>query len=257
MLKGSKRSMLSWSFASPMSLRFDHDPDATDDVIEEAETAKDAEIAKAKQMAEQEAANARRAKEQATQANERLEQLETENEANRQKLAELEAKAAETGVDVPDLDESQYQDGDVPLVKAIKALNAKIDAKDKRIAELEQAGKDREKTEAEVAAQRQRDASYNSLLDDLDGEYGAQYRNAAINAFNALVAEGKVPKDATKATLALTRCYKQAEKAAKSNKGSDTTLDTGSGGGGNPSLTRTKLKKGSLAEVEAQLANTG
>jgi hypothetical protein len=71
--------------------------------------------------------------------------------------------------------------------------------------------------------------------------------------------KGDVPKGKpAQATRALEKCYKEV-KAAKSSK-KDTkeslSLDTGSGGGGAPSLKGVEIKEGSLDEVAAQYGKT-
>lgn len=234
------------------------DPDPEDAVIDEAEKQKQAEFDKERQRADQEAANAKKAREQAAWAAQQLQTAQAEAEAMKQRLAEMEAKAADKGIEIPDLNIDDYEGADRPLVQAINGLKQTIQAKDGRIESLEKA-KDQliADNEAELA-HKARMQSYNDLLSDLDDEHGAEHRNAAIKAFNDLRDSGDVPKDAVKATRILERCYKEAAKAASKGKTktkdtSVVSLDSGSGGGGIPGLQGTKLKEGSLEEVSAQI----
>ncbi|GEM_PF-3696294 len=60
--------------------------------------------------------------------------------------------------------------------------------------------------------ERARNAQYEDLLTDLDTEYGADCRNAAVQKFNELASDGKVPKgNPAKATRIMERCYKEAK----------------------------------------------
>ena len=94
------------------------------------------------------------------------------------------------------------------------------------------------------------------MLSDLDEEYGSEFRNAAVKAFDKLVVEGNIPNNAAKATRAMERCYKDAKKAADKDAKENphnVPLDPGKGGGPASLGKRVKLKPGSLAEVTAQL----
>jgi len=230
---------------------------------EKAELEDNAEFEKTRQRADQEAANARKAKEQATEAEASREAAREENEQLKQQLADLEAKAADQGVEIPELDEGEYEGGDVKIVRAIKALKSTIEAKDKRLAALEKKASGFEENSRKSAAERARNAQYSEVLTELDSEYGADNRNAAVKAFNALVADGKVPKgNPAKAALAMRRCYKDARAAkdtakAKKDK-SSLKLDSGSGGGSAPNLSGVEIKSGqSLDEAVAQVAAAG
>lgn len=216
------------------------------------------EFEKTRQRADQEAANAKKAREQLSESQSSLETAQTENEALKEQLAAAEKKAAEAGIEDVELDESQYQTTDIPLVRAIKSLKEKSKAKDERIAGLEKKASDFEEQGRKDKAIQARDEAYEELLTDLDGEYGADCRNEAVKKFDALILEDKVPKGNTaKATRILEKCYKDAKSAkAKDSKKdkSSLSLDSGSGGGDAPNLSGVEIKEGSLDEVAAQYA---
>ena len=211
-----------------------------------------------KQQLEQEQANTARANETARQAQSDLETTNSENEKLKEQLEAAETKAVEAGIKDIKLDEKDYEGTDLALVRAINVLNQRIEAKDKKITNLEKKAdgyEDQARKDEAVAA---RNSVYEELLSDLDEEYGPDCRNEAVKNFNTLCTEGKVPKgNPTKATRAMEKCYKEAKAAkAKPKDKSSLPLDSGSGGGNAPSLSGTEIKKGSLDEVDAQVAKT-
>ena len=254
----NKRKFNSWSFGNPMSIRFfegDED-DATTLAIKEAEEAerkKQEDFDKARQRADQEAANAQKARQQAAQASQQLAEMQTKGEAMQAEIDALKAKAVDQGID---LKEEDFEDSDKTLVKAIKALEVKFEASKSEIADLKKTKNDLLAERQAEQTKRQRNKVYDDLLSDLDTEYGQQFRNAAVKQFDKIVAEGKVPNNAAMSTRALEKCYKDAKKAAekdlKENPQRGLSLDPGAGGG-SPNLNRAKLKPGSLADVSAQL----
>ena len=232
-----------------------------DEVISEAEKEAQAkhekELEVEKQKARQHEANAEKEKERARNAQAALDALKAQNEADKQKLAELQAKLEkQEDAEVPDLNPDDFDEpGEKTLVAAIKALTAKTKAQAKQLENLNKTKAELLKQQAEDRAAAKRTQQYNELLDDFDKDYGHEHRNAAVNAFNKLVAEGKVPNNAAKATRIMEKCYRDAVKAAKDKKkkGSDeVVLDPGRGGGDTTRLSRVKLTKGSLDEVAAQ-----
>jgi hypothetical protein len=63
-----------------------------------------------------------------------------------------------------------------------------------------------------VKQERAKDTIYEEVLADLDSEYGADCRNAAVEMFNALASKGKVPDgNPAMATRIMERCYKEAK----------------------------------------------
>lgn len=225
------------------------------------------EAGKQKQLAEQEAGNARRAEQRASDAEARTTELEQEVKTNKTKLVELETKAAEAGIDVVELNEDDYEHAaDKALVRNLKALNKKLDARETAAKadrtenkKARDAFKANQENTAALAARNQR---YDELLSDLDVEHGAEHRNAAVKAFNQLMADGKIAKDRPgKATLAMVKCYKDAAKAAEAAKkktaedGKPPLLDTGEGGGQRPTLGGVELPDDlSLDEAVTRIA---
>lgn len=208
---------------------------------------------KAEQQLEQERANTRRANETATTAQAELEVAQAETEKLQEKLEAAQAKAAEAGITDVELNEDDYTGTDLVLVRSIKALQEGVKAKDQRIAGLEKKATDFEEKAQIDSATAASNSAYEELLTDLDAEYGADCRNEAVKAFNALAAEGKVEKGKpAKTTRLLEKCYKDAKAAKAKDKTTDksrTDLDTGSGGGSAPNLTDVEIKDGSLDDV--------
>ncbi len=233
------------------------DQKVSDDKTAEEQKAID-ESRKHEQMLEQERANVARAKESAASAQSELESAQSENEELKGKLEAAELKAAQAGIKDVELDESEYAGTDLALVRSIKSLNEKIDTKDKRIAASEKKIADYEAKSLKDRAAAARNTAYEELLSDLDDEYGADCRNAAVKKFNELIADGKIPKGNTaKATRAMEKCYKDA-KAAKSKDTKDKSslpLDPGSGGGTAPNLSGAEIPEGlSLDDAVKHLA---
>ena len=244
-------------------IKDDNDDDVLDNAIASGEKAEaegnpegNPEYDKARQQAEQYAANARKATELAEQRQQQLEETRAETESLKARLAEAQAKAAENDVHIPELDEQDYSDGDVPIVKAIKGLQKAIIAKDQRIAALEKARSGYEANVAKDEAARRRNEAYHDLLGDLDSEYGPEHRNAAVKLFNEKADAGEVPaNNPAKATRMMEKCYKQAVATKKKvDKDSPLPLDSGTGGGSAMRYGQGKLKPGSLDEVADQAA---
>jgi hypothetical protein len=239
----------------------DDDKSTEDKVIsdaeKEAQVKRDKELEVEKQKARQHEVNAAKAKERADNAQAALDNLTTQHEADKAELATLRAAQRKT-TEVSELNVDDFEEaGEQKLAATINALVAKTKADREEIEDLKKTKADLLKQQKEDQAAAQRTQQYNEILDDFDKDYGHEYRNAAVNAFNALVAEGKVPAGTAKATRVMEKCYQNAVKAAKEEakekKGSDeVVLDTGRGGGDTTRLSKVKLTKGSLDEVAAQ-----
>lgn len=256
MLSMNGRRKLIGGWNSNLSWRFFPDPD--DDPAKEV-VKEEADFDKDRQKQDQDAANQRKyqqAQAQAEEARQQAEKLAQEKAELQQKLDDLQLKADEQGITIPELNEEDYQEGDVNIVKAIKALQSQLEVKSKRLQNLEKVKDDlmeERRVNAEVDA---RNTVYNNLLDDLDTEYGAQHRNAAVAAFDKLIKDSKVPKgNPTKATRIMEKCYRDAAKAAKDKEKFDgsVNLDTGSGGNAPGGMSSLKLKPGSLNQVIDQV----
>ncbi len=232
---------------------------AVDDALDDAENAdlKDNKaFDKVLQQSQQHEGNAKRAKAEAEAATSQLTESKSEVADLKQQLAEANAKAETAGIDI-ELNEADYSDTDLPLVKAIKALEKKIDSKDAVIDGLTKDAKESKADKASKQAQVDQEAQYQGLLNDMDEDYGPQYRNAAVTEFEALHKAGKVTGGPAKATRMLEKCYKNAvktetDKAVKAKK-DGVRLDSGSGGEGSTSLmSGVELTEGSLEDVTAQ-----
>lgn len=216
----------------------------------------------AEQQVEQERGNTRRANETAKAAQVEAESAKSEAEDLRTKLEAAEAKAVEAGIVDITLDEKDYSDTDVALVRSINALNEKLKAKDVRIDGLEKKadGYEAKRTADEVKTASA--AAYDELLSSLDEEYGTDCRNAAVKEFNELAAQGKVHSGkAAMTTRVLEGCYKRAkaaiDKDPKKKKGSKLNLNIGGGGGNAPNLESSTIKEGSLDDVAKQYEAAG
>lgn len=216
---------------------------------------------KSEQQLEQEKANAERAREVARQAQTDLAAANSETEKLKEQLAAAEAKATEAGIADVELDEKEYEGTDLAIVRAIKAVNQKIAAKDTEIKSLQKKATGYETQAAKDEATAAQNSAYEELLTDLDTEYGADIRNDALKLWQEKVKDGKVPKGKpAQATRIMERCYKEAktakEKASTKKDKSGLPLDKGSGGGETPNLSGVEIKEGSLDEVDAQVAKT-
>jgi len=218
------------------------------------------EFEKTRQRADQEAANARKAREELSETQTELETAQSENESLKEQLEKAESKAAQAGIMDVELDESQYQGTDLALVKSIKFLKQNQEAKDKELEALKKKAAGYEERDRKNQAKLAQNSAYEELLSELDGEYGADCHNEAVEKFQEMCSKGEVPKGSpAKATRALEKCYKEV-KAAKSKESKDKdkslSLDTGLGGGSSPNLSGVEIKEGSLDEVDAQVSKT-
>lgn len=245
------------------NLRFYPDgSEALDKAIDEGEKAQrtpeeQAAIDKARaaeQAVEQEKATARRANEAARESQSRAEALQQEKDALQQKLEEAEAKAAQAGIKDVELNEEDYEhESDQKLVRAINALKLSLTSKDKELTGVKKKISDYEAQIRREKADEAATSQYEELLSDLDEEYGAENRNAAVEKFNELIRDGKVPKgQPAKAARIMEKCYKEVKAEKGKEKKADIPLDSGSGGGESPNLSGIEVKEGSLDEVAAQ-----
>ena len=246
----------SWRFKTPDGVDDDGDADDAKAKADAAEAERQAELQKIKQRADQEAANARKAREQAEQYRSQHEQTQSELERLQEEVRDLRQKASNDGVELPTFNEEDYTDSDVPIIKAIKALDKNIEAKTAKIATLEEELAKERTEKAKQTAEQQKNAAYNEILSDLDAEYGVENRNDAIKEFNELLAEGKVPTtNPAKAVRVLEKCYKNAKKQRQKDiDDGKLPVDDGAGGGTPKISGANKLKPGSLNQVLQQLS---
>jgi chromosome segregation ATPase len=232
--------------------------EAVDDAIKDAENAdlKDnKEFDKVRQQAQQFEANATKSREAAEAATAQLTTANSQVESLKAQLDEANAKASAGNVNV-ELDEKDYSDTDLALVRSIKAIQKQVETKDVELKALAKKATDFETNRATTDAKVAQEERYQELLSDMDVDYGPEYRNAAVTAFDAKVAAGEVTGGPAKATRILEKCYKDAVSAAKAkdakNEKEGVRLDSGSGGGGGESLSGVELTAGSLEDVTAQ-----
>ena len=221
------------------------------------------EFDKERQKVDQAEAVARKARADAAAANDALEAERQDKAALQQKLAEAEAVASKAGIHtVPDLKEEDYDGGDIAIVKSVNALKSQLAQKDKDIATLKKIADDFRTEAQKEQARKHSDAAFEELLSDLDSEYGADNRNAALAKWGALREEGKVPKGKpAMATRLMQKCYREAKaEADKAKTGKEETvkLDSGSGGGQAGNLSGIGLKPGqSLEDALKQIKMAG
>jgi hypothetical protein len=207
---------------------------------------------KTRQRADQATANATKATERATTAETALEASQQESASLKEQLATAKEKAAEAGIENVELNPDDHEDSEKPIVRAVLNLQKQIKAKSDEIAGLKEKAANFEQNKATEAAKLARDVTYSELLGDLDDEYGADCRNDAVAEFQKLAKDGKVPKDAVKATRIMEKCYKDVKAKTKTTPKKEKTsinLDSGSGGGNTLDLQGSEIPNGPLDDV--------
>lgn len=232
----------------------------TKDELDTAVKTDTVEFDKAKQRADQEAANARKAREAAEAERGRAAAAEAEAARLRQQISDLQkqASAEKTVTDaLPDVDVENASIED--LTKYVKAATKVIAEQGKKLASVEtRVDRSAEETAQERQAKVMKDranAALNEVCDDLDREFGAEHRNAAIELMEKRNAEEGLPGASYKAVLRLRDCYKAVASEAKKSepkKSARRPVDTG-GGGVRPAFGGKQVRKGTLAEVMGQL----
>lgn len=234
----------------------DADGNAVDGAIEDSEKAdlKDnKEFDKVRQQLQQHQANAERANEKATEATGQLETANSEVASLKEQLEEAKSVASDAGIDIDKLDEKDFTDSDIDLVKSIKFLNTKIGTVESKNKTLEETAGKFKADQLQKAADSQKDKNYQAVLGKMDKKYGAENRNIAVKAFEAKIKAGEIDSGAANATLALIECYEEAKKADKktTNKTS-VRLDSGTGGDTEINFSGLELTEGTLDEVTEQ-----
>jgi len=190
--------------------------------------------------------------------------IEAERAATAEKLAsieeKLEAKAKAEDTKVDDIDSLDPDYVDAKVINALKSLKAQGDQlraqladKDKDLAALKQAKEAYEAEKAQSAEEQRKAALKESMLSDLDAEFGAKFRNDAVKLANDKVKkDGKAPEGDYHIFQFIRKCYKEiAEKAPKDTpKEPKVPVDTGAGSIGFKSE---GLKEGSIDEVMKDL----
>ena len=135
------------------------------------------------QQLNQERANARRIREALAEAQGENDQLVEQLESTRGELAQMKTQLKEhlTAKEYKDLADLDPESTDVPdLVKAFQGATAKIrklEESNEKLSEFIAEQENRQKTEQATSARRQQEEE---LYGACDEEFGAQYRNAAI-----------------------------------------------------------------------------
>lgn len=195
---------------------------------------------------------------QAAQLDEAKEQRATTTEKLESIEKQLADKAEQAkGDDIDNLDPDL---NDPILIKAIKTLRDKQtvlekqqEEKDKKIVELEAKDKAYEEKEQKQAKDDAKAKAKESILSQLDEEYGPKFRNEAVKMLQAAVDKGEVdvPQSEFVAYLALKKYYKELSDAAPKETTKKTpAIDTGGGG---VNFKEGDVKEGTLEEVAAQI----
>lgn len=237
-----------------------NEDDGLDGAIDESNKAdlkNNPEFDKVQQQADQERANATRAREESAEKTTQLEEANSTVASLQQQLEEARVDASKAGIDLDKLDEGDFSDTDVELVRHIKALGKKVKTVESKNKALEETADKFKTNEAKKAAASEKDRAYQDLLSDMDADYGPENRNEAVKTFEAKVAAGEVKGGPAKATRILEKCYRDAAKAsAATGKKKGVGLDPGSGGGSGITLSGLELTEGTLDEVAAQASKT-
>jgi len=214
----------------------------------------DEKWSKEKQRADQLEANYRKL---ATERDEIVSQLSTRDE----KVALLEKKLEELA-DAKDVSVEELLDPDLVDAKTIKAVTKmakQIKEQEKAIKQLTKLADDFKEKDKQSTAKSEKERIIEKILQPLDEEFGAKYRNAARKLADDLVDAGKhlQPKDAIDAMVFMRQCYKdvirEAEEKEKKEKKS-TRTDSGSS---SVSFDDTISKSGSRREILAEIRKKG
>jgi len=218
---------------------------------------------KAKQELDQYKANVERLSEQKTELQEQIGDLQTTIEAEREetadKLASIEKQLAKKTKEekVDDIDNIDPDLVDANVIKVLKNLKVQQESLEKQLAEKDQdiakLKEVKEKYEADrkkATEDAQRDTLREAMLSDLDKEFGAKFRNEAIELANKKVKEsdGKAPEGDFFIYKFIRNCYKEvAEKAPKGTSEKKTvSVDSGASG---VTFKEGEIKEGSIDEV--------
>jgi DNA repair exonuclease SbcCD ATPase subunit len=230
---------------------------------DEDKTKQDDEVAKHKQMADQERANARRAREALDEARAEKEQLVEELAGVRGEMQQVQSQLKEllTTKEYKDLANLDPETTDVPdLVKAFQAATSKIAKLEQTNAEMTafiQEQKSRQQTDR---AQTARNQMLEEIYNACDEEFGARFRSAAILRADEMVAnaEADAPKTVVQGLRLMRKAYAEVagkHKAAQTPAKKKTVpTDTGLRGLSVTDLEDSdEFKPGTLDEVAADM----
>ncbi|TSA52235.1 MAG: hypothetical protein D4R45_07305 [Planctomycetaceae bacterium] len=140
-----------------------------------------------------------------------------------------------------DLDEIDPQYVDPSVIKVLKAMQAKLDLAEQRSKTLEESRDQIKEDLRKQSETNRREQSSQEIITDIEQEYPARYRNAAIAEANRICTErGYPPSDRYESAKLLRSCYKKLADADSNGSKTKTTpktptvpTDTGRGGGTN------------------------
>ncbi len=186
--------------------------------------------------------------------------LEAELAATKEGIASLTSKL-DSLLNKADVKKSQIDtlDPDIhgaDMVAAIQSLKAELDAERSSKAELQTWIQSQKQEQARKKADAEKEALKDEILTDLDDQFGAKYRNEAIELANAEVAEtGKAPVTQMQARKLLAKHYKALrDKDSEAEKKKTSRQDTL---GGTLGIMSDDLEEGSMDDVMASMKKKG
>ena len=221
------------------------------------ETEKETVFDKERQRADQAEANLRKIKAEKEAANANLAQMQSRISEQQAKIDELSAKSSASKTIADKMPTVSVDDASAEeIAKAVNAAKEIIAEQAQELAALKAKTTNYEKTtyEREMAKQTQErnNSVLNKVCEELEREFGTGLRNDAIALMEQKNSEQGDPDSAALAVLRLRDCFK----AVKKSKTSDNKPPISDTGSSRVSLSGVKLKKGSLAEVSAQMKKT-
>lgn len=133
--------------------------------------------------------------------------------ATKQTIAELRdqlnSAATKADVNISDIDKLDPEVHGADLVHSLKTLKAELEAERKNRQDLQKWIDEQKQRDAVQRVQAEKEALKDEILSDLDEQFGAKYRNEAIELANQEVAEtGKAPATQMQARKLLAKYYK-------------------------------------------------
>lgn len=228
----------------------------------EGQTKQDDEVAKHKQMADQERANARRAREALDETRAEKEQLAEELTSVRGEMQKVQSQLKEllTTKEYKDLATLDPDTTDVPdLVKAFQAAIPKIQKLEQENAQMAAFIHEQKTRQQTDRAQTARDQMLEEIYSACDEEFGARFRNAAVQRADEMVANQEVdaPKTVVQGLRLMRKAYAEVagqHKTKETGRKKTVPTDTGLRGLSVTDLEDSdEFKTGTLDEVAADM----
>ena len=201
---------------------------------------------KERQRADQAEANFRKEQDSRQELETKLNDQAEKTQAMQDKLEEL---AKVNDVDLTEIDEEMT---DPVVVKALKAMQSKIDKANAKAESLEKVAEGYRQNEQAKETTAARSKAQDEIVADIEEEYPAKYRNEAVKAADAICKErGYSPRDRYEASKLLKSCYKALASKKKAPASDDEKIPTDSGKGSS-SVAETKGKGGSIKDLANQ-----